>query len=75
MKPAGKKSRKKKTPSALRRPANRLKRLQEKKAAELDTVPNSPAKEVVGAVRKDQETITVSSKDSCNDFGIIKSVS
>ena len=32
VKPAGKNSRKKKTPSALRRSANRLKRFQEKKA-------------------------------------------
>ena len=47
VKPAGKKSRKKKTPSALRRSANRLKRFQEKKAAEQATLPKSPAKEVV----------------------------
>ena len=68
VKPAGKKSRKKKTPSALRRSANRLKRFQEKKAAEQAPLPKSPAKEVVSAVRKEQETITVSSKDSCNDL-------
>ena len=68
VKPAGKKSRKKKTPSALRRSANRLKRFQEKKAAEQATLPKSPAKEVVSAVRKEQETITVSSKDSCTDL-------
>ena len=68
VKPAGKKSRKKKTPSALRRPAKRLKRFQEKKAAEQATLPKSPAKEVVSAVRKEQETITVSSKDSCKDL-------
>ena len=67
VKPAGKKSRKKKTPSALRRSAKRLKRFQEKKAAEQATLPKSPAKEV-SAVRKEQETITVSSKDSCKDL-------
>ena len=68
MKPAGKKVRKKKTPSALRCSANRLKRFQEKKAAEQATSAKSHAKEVVSAVQKDQETITVSSKDSCNDL-------
>ena len=68
VKPAGKKSKKKKTPSALRRSANRIKRFQEKKAAEQATLPKSPAKEVVSAIRKEQETITVSSKDSCNDL-------
>ena len=47
VKPAGKKSRKKKTPSALRRSAKRLKCFQEKKAAEQATLPKSPAKEVV----------------------------
>ena len=66
VKPAGK-SWKKKTPSALRRSANRLKRFQEKKAAEQATLPKSPAKKV-SAVRKEQETITVSSKDSCTDL-------
>ena len=65
VKPAGKKSRKQKTPSALRHSAKRLKRFQEKKAAEQATLPKSPAKEVVSAVLKEQETITVSSKDSC----------
>ena len=59
--PAGKKSRKKKTPSVFRRSANRLNRFQEKKAAEQATLPKSPAKEVVSTVRKEQETITVSS--------------
>ena len=59
VKPAGNKSRKKKTPSALGRSANRLKRFQEKKAAEQAALPKSPAKEVVSAVRKEQETITV----------------
>ena len=54
--------------AALRRSANRLKRFQEKKAAEQATLPKSPAKEVVSAVRKEQETITVSSKDSCTDL-------
>ena len=68
MKPTRKKSRKKKAQSALRRSAIRLKRFQEKKAAEQATLPKSPAKEVVSAVRKEQETITVSSKDSCNDL-------
>ena len=68
MKPAGKKSRKKKMPSALRRSASRLKRFKEKKAAEQATLPKSPAEEVVSAVRKEQETVTVSSKDSCNDL-------
>ena len=68
VKPAGKKSRKKKTPSELRRSAKRLKRFQEKKAVEQATLPKSPAKEVVSAVRKEQETITVSSKDSCKDL-------
>ena len=68
MKPAGKKSKKKKTPSALRRSANRLKRFQEKKAAEQATLPKSPTTEVISAVRKEQETIPVSSKDSCNDL-------
>ena len=42
VKTAGKKSRKKKTPSALRRSAKRLKRFQEKKAAEQATLPKSP---------------------------------
>ena len=68
VKPAGKKSRKKKTPSALRRSANRLKRFQEKKAAEQATLPKSPTKEVVSAARKEQETITVSSKDGWTDL-------
>ena len=68
VKPAGKKSRKKKTPSALRRSAKRLKRFQEKKAAEQAILHKSPAKEVVSAVRKEQETITVSSKDSLKDL-------
>ena len=68
VKPAGKKSRKKKTPSALRRSAKRRKRFHEKKAAEQATLPKSHAKEVVSAVRKEQETITVSSKDSCKDL-------
>ena len=68
MKPAGKKSRKKKTPSALTRSANRLKRFQEMKAAEQATLPKSPTKEVVSAIQKEQETITVSIKDSCNDL-------
>ena len=68
VKQTGKKSRKKKMPSALRRSANRLKRFQEKKAAEQATLPLSPATEVISAVRKEQETITVSSKDSRNDF-------
>ena len=68
VKPAGKKSRKKKTPCALRRSAKRLKRFQEKKAAEQAILPKRPAKEVVSAVRKEQETITVSSKDSCKDL-------
>ena len=66
VKPARKKSRKKKTPSALRRSANRLKRFQEKKAAKQATLPKSLAKEAVSAVRKEQET--VSSKDSFNDL-------
>ena len=52
----------------MRRSANRLKRFQEKKAAEQATLPKSPAKEVINAVRKEQETITVSSKDTCNDL-------
>ena len=68
MKPAKKKSKKKKTPSALRRSAKRRKRFQEKKAAEQATLPKSPANEVVSAVRKEQETITVFSKDSCKDL-------
>ena len=68
VKPAGKKSRKENTPSALRRSAKRLKRFQEKQAADQATLPKSPAKEVVSAVRKEQETITVSSKDSCKDL-------
>lgn len=68
VKSAVKRSRKKKTPSALRRSANRLKSFQEKKAAEQATSPKSPATEVISAVRKEQETTTVSSKDSCTDL-------
>ena len=68
VKPAGKKSRKKEMPSALRRSANRLKCFQEKKSAEQATLPKSPAKEVVSTVRKEQETITVPSNDSYNDL-------
>ena len=68
VKPAGKKSRKKKTPSALRCSVNRLKLFQEKTAAEQATLPKSHTKGVISAVRKEQETNTVSSKDSCNDL-------
>ena len=39
-----------------------------KEAAEQATLPKSPAKEVISAVRKEQETNTVSFKDSCNDL-------
>ena len=57
VKPVGKKSREKKTPSVfMRRSANRLKRFHEKKAAEQATLPKSPATEVIRAVRKEQES-------------------
>ena len=63
-------SRKYKSPSALRRQRARKQRFQKKKAAEKAVLPKSPASGVNTTVLQEQESSSVSSKDSCIDLDV-----